>query len=41
MTSLGARLPNGLDLRKVREFDPNGRPQYPVEPDTLPLREVT
>ena len=30
----------GLNLSQVREFDPNGRPQYPVEPDTLPLREV-
>jgi Protein of unknown function (DUF1501) len=30
----------GLNLSKVREFDPNGRPQYPVEPGTLPLREV-
>ena len=30
----------GLDLSKVREFDPNGRPQYPVEPDTQPMREV-
>jgi hypothetical protein len=30
----------GLDLSKVREFDPNGRPQYPVVPDTQPLREV-
>lgn len=30
----------GLDLRQVREFDPNGRPQYPVEPGTEPLREV-
>jgi len=30
----------GFDLSKVREFDPNGRPQYPVEPDTRPLREV-
>lgn len=30
----------GLNLSKVREFDPNGRPQYPVEPGTEPLREV-
>jgi hypothetical protein len=31
----------GLDLSRVREFDPNGRPQYPVEADTQPLREVS
>ncbi len=30
----------GLDLGKVREFDPNGRPQYPVDPGVEPLREV-
>ena len=30
----------GLNLRSVREFDPNGRPQYLVDPDTEPLREV-
>jgi uncharacterized protein (DUF1501 family) len=30
----------GVNLSKVREFDPNGRPQYPVEPDTQSLREV-
>jgi hypothetical protein len=30
----------GFNLSKVREFDQNGRPQYPVEPDTRPLREV-
>jgi hypothetical protein len=30
----------GLNLSQVREFDPNGRPQYPVVPDTQPLREV-
>jgi hypothetical protein len=24
----------------VREFDPNNRPQYPVEPGTEPIREV-
>jgi Protein of unknown function (DUF1501) len=30
----------GLDLGKVRVFDPNGRPQYLVEPDTQPLKEV-
>jgi hypothetical protein len=30
----------GIDLGPVREFDPNGRPQYPVEPGTEPLREV-
>jgi hypothetical protein len=30
----------GLDLRAVREFDANGRPQYPVEPGTEPLHEV-
>lgn len=30
----------GLDVGKVREFDPNGRPQYLVEPGTEPLKEV-
>jgi hypothetical protein len=30
----------GIDLNPVREFDPNGRPQYPVEPDTPPIREL-
>jgi hypothetical protein len=30
----------GIDLGPVREFDPNGRPQYPVEPGTEPIREV-
>jgi hypothetical protein len=30
----------GLDLRAVREFDANGRPQYPVEPGTEPMHEV-
>ncbi len=30
----------GLDLTRVREFDPNGRPQYPVEPGVEPLREA-
>jgi hypothetical protein len=30
----------GVNLRSVREFDPNNRPQYPVEPGTEPIREV-
>ncbi len=30
----------GVDLRAVREFDANGRPQYPVEPGTEPIHEV-
>lgn len=30
----------GIDLNPVREFDPNGRPQYPVEPGTEPVREL-
>jgi hypothetical protein len=30
----------GINLSQVREFDPNGRPQYPVEPGTEPIREV-
>jgi hypothetical protein len=30
----------GLDLSKVREFDPNGRPQYLVEPGVEPMREL-
>jgi hypothetical protein len=30
----------GLKLSQVREFDPNGRPQYLVDPGVEPLREV-
>ena len=30
----------GINLSEVREFDPNGRPQYPVEPGTEPIREL-
>jgi uncharacterized protein (DUF1501 family) len=30
----------GLDLSQVREFDPNGRPQYLVDPGTEPIREL-
>ncbi|HEV3436233.1 MAG TPA: DUF1501 domain-containing protein [Gemmata sp.] len=30
----------GINLNDVREFDPNGRPQYPVEPTTEPVREL-
>ncbi len=30
----------GIKVDQVREFDPNGRPQYPVEPGTEPIREV-
>lgn len=30
----------GLNLSQVREFDPNGRPQYLVEPGTEPIREL-
>ena len=30
----------GIDLNPIREFDPNGRPQYPVEPGTPPIREL-
>ncbi len=30
----------GIDLNPVREFDPNGRPQYPVDPGTPPIREL-
>jgi uncharacterized protein (DUF1501 family) len=30
----------GIDLNPVREFDPNGRPQYPVEEGTQPVREL-
>jgi hypothetical protein len=30
----------GINLSEVREFDPTGRPQYPVEPGTEPLREL-
>jgi hypothetical protein len=30
----------GIDLNPVREFDPNGRPQYPIEPGTPAIREL-
>jgi hypothetical protein len=30
----------GLDLNSTRVFDPNGRPQYLVDPGVEPLREV-
>jgi hypothetical protein len=30
----------GIDLNPIREFDSNGRPQYPVEPETQPIREL-
>jgi hypothetical protein len=30
----------GINLSEVREFDPTGRPQYPIEPGTEPLREL-
>jgi uncharacterized protein (DUF1501 family) len=30
----------GIDLNPVREFDANGRPQYPIEEGTQPIREV-
>ncbi|MEZ6108142.1 MAG: DUF1501 domain-containing protein [Pirellulaceae bacterium] len=30
----------GVDLGSVREFDLRGRPQYPVDPETRPLREL-
>lgn len=30
----------GIDLNPVREFDANGRPQYPLEEGTQPIREV-
>ncbi|HYH64233.1 MAG TPA: DUF1501 domain-containing protein [Urbifossiella sp.] len=30
----------GIDLNPIREFDPNGRPQYPVEPGTPAIREL-
>jgi Protein of unknown function (DUF1501) len=30
----------GINLNDVREFDPNGRPQYPVEPTTEAVREL-
>jgi Protein of unknown function (DUF1501) len=30
----------GINLAAVREFDPNGRPQYPVEPTVEPVREL-
>ena len=30
----------GIDLNPVREFDPNGRPQYPIDPGTPPIREL-
>jgi hypothetical protein len=30
----------GLNLSQVRIFDPNGRPQYLVEPDVQPIKEL-
>lgn len=30
----------GLNLRQIREFDPNGRPQYLVDPEMEPIREL-
>jgi hypothetical protein len=30
----------GIDVGKVRIFDPSGRPQYLVEPDAEPMREL-
>jgi hypothetical protein len=30
----------GINLNDVREFDPNGRPQYPIDPEALPIREL-
>jgi hypothetical protein len=30
----------GINLSRVREFDPTGRPQYPVDPGAEPLREL-
>jgi hypothetical protein len=30
----------GLNLRSTRVFDPNGRPQYLVDPDIQPMREL-
>lgn len=30
----------GIDLRQVREFDLRGRPQYPVDPEIGPMREL-
>jgi hypothetical protein len=30
----------GIDLNPIREFDANGRPQYPIEPETQPIREL-
>lgn len=30
----------GIDLNPIREFDANGRPQYPVEPEVQPIREL-
>jgi len=30
----------GINLSEVREFDPTGRPQYPIDPGTEPLREL-
>ena len=30
----------GVNLRAVREFDLRGRPQYPVDPSVVPMREL-
>ena len=31
---------SGLNLSEIRIFDPNGRPQYLVDPDAEPMREL-
>jgi hypothetical protein len=30
----------GIDLNQTRFFDPNGRPQYLVDPEVRPIREL-
>jgi Protein of unknown function (DUF1501) len=30
----------GIDLNPIREFDSNGRPQYPIDPEAQPIREL-
>ncbi len=30
----------GINLSQTRFFDPNGRPQYLVDPDVQPIREI-
>ena len=35
-----ATLYRNMGLAQAREFDANGRPQYPVDPHTEPVKEL-